>query len=186
MPTGGAPGCDLGSIRYETNYAPIQSTCFGPGGYYQMNEMEGLWIFFTQNFQTADPLSFRIMGNLGADGSGSVHEYTFNSRPFVGYVKSVCETTGDPSINHLIVVDGGLTTGYRPRHSCYAEPVAPSTTYTATPCEGSNSNFDDDEVSNIGPGSPLLYIVYSTVGDTECISRDEHRAIFLAAITCLG
>ena len=42
MPTGGAVGCDLGSIRYEREYAPIQTTCFGPGGYYQMNEMEGL------------------------------------------------------------------------------------------------------------------------------------------------
>ena len=45
MPTGGAVGCDLGSIRYEREYAPIQTSCFGPGGYYQMNEMEGLCAF---------------------------------------------------------------------------------------------------------------------------------------------
>ena len=33
--------CYLGSIRYETNFEPIQTTCFGPGGYYEMAEMAG-------------------------------------------------------------------------------------------------------------------------------------------------
>ena len=68
-------------------------------------------IFFSSNFQANDPLSFRIMGNLGADASGTTHAFTFARRPFKGFVKAVCEATGDPSVNHLIVVDGGLTTG---------------------------------------------------------------------------
>ena len=36
MPQGGVAGCDLGSIGYEKDFVPIQTTCFGPGGYYQM------------------------------------------------------------------------------------------------------------------------------------------------------
>ena len=79
-------------------------------------------IFFSSNFQANDPLSFRIMGNLGADASGTTHAFTFARRPFKGFVKAVCEATGasgttadgDPSVNHLIIVDGGLTTGPLP------------------------------------------------------------------------
>ena len=50
----------------------------------------GLWIFFTQNFDSA-PLSFGVVGNLGADGSGHVNALTLNSAPWKGFVKSTCE-----------------------------------------------------------------------------------------------
>ena len=50
----------------------------------------GLWIFFTQNFDSA-PLSFGVVGNLGADGSGHVNALTLNSPPWKGFVKSTCE-----------------------------------------------------------------------------------------------
>ena len=42
------------------------------------------------------------------------------------------------------------------------------------------------QVSNIGPGSPILYIVYSTIGDAACITEAEHSAIFQAAVSCLA
>ena len=50
----------------------------------------GLWIFFTQNFDSA-PLSFGVVGNLGADSSGHVNALTLNSPPWKGFVKSTCE-----------------------------------------------------------------------------------------------
>ena len=42
--------------------------CFGPGGYYEMAELDGVWIFFSQNFQATEPLTFGVIGNLGHDG----------------------------------------------------------------------------------------------------------------------
>ena len=69
------------------------------------------------------------MGNLGADASGTTHAFTFARRPFKGFVKAVCEATGasgttadgDPSVNHLIIVDGGLTTGPLPPRALDAD-----------------------------------------------------------------
>ena len=43
--------------------------CFGPGGYYEMAELDGVWIFFSQNFQATEPLTFGVIGNLGHDGT---------------------------------------------------------------------------------------------------------------------
>ena len=88
-------------------------------GYYQMDELDGIWIFFTQNFLEDAPLTMSVVGNLGHDGSGHVSAYEFSARPWKGFVKATCEGSAiDPSVNHMWIVDGGYSSGFRPRHSC--------------------------------------------------------------------
>ena len=92
-------------------------------------------------------------------------------------MKSVCETAGDPSVNHLVVVDSGLTSGYRPRHSCFTDgrngAPNPMDANSRIECEGASTWLDDDEVSNIAPGSALLYMVYSTTGQCTGVATDQ-------------
>eukprot|EP01051_Picozoa_sp_SAG22_P000949 SAG22_NODE_31_length_27697_cov_7.384376_20_plen_430_part_00 len=116
-----------------------------------------------------------MLGNLGSDGSGAVTEFVLEAPPFVGFVKRECTDGGggDPSVNHLIVVDssGGL-----PAHSCdYIR---------GGECTGASSDLDDDILQGISPGSPILYLLYSSE-DGYCVKEDEHRAIFDAAVRCL-
>ena len=77
---------------------------------------------------------------------------------------SVC-AANDPSVNHLFVIDSSMS------------PAASHTFNTAT-------DSDDDSVSGIGRGSPILYILYAS-GSGHCHSNAEHEQIFLAAADAL-
>ena len=189
-------GCPLGSLMYHTDFAPTDTGCFGRGGSYRMVQLSSVWIFLSHNAGD-DPLDFmvssdhmiislhrcgrqissdllvrQVLGNLGSDGSGTVTEFVLEAPPFVGFVKRECDG-GDPSVNHLIVVDGS---GGLPGHSCDWE--------RGGACTGASSDLDDDIVSGIAPGSPILYLLYSSAAGS-CIKEDEHRAIFDAAVRCL-
>ena len=48
--------CDLGSIYFQTDFARTPTDCFGAGGYYEMSELDGLWVFFTMNLLLARSL----------------------------------------------------------------------------------------------------------------------------------
>ena len=73
----------------------------------------------------------------------------------------------DPQVNHLFVFDQDLS-------------------FNATHVVDPNTDSDEDTVTNIGPGSALLYILYSSArGDSHCHSESEHRAIFDAAVASL-
>ena len=52
--------CDLGSIYFQTDFARTPTDCFGAGGYYEMSELDGLWVFFTMNF-SQEPLDFMMV-----------------------------------------------------------------------------------------------------------------------------
>ena len=83
-----------------------------------MAELQGVWVFFSQNFQTDKALSFGVVGNLGHDGAGRVNAFDFTSGAWTGFVKSTCEADdNDPSVNHLIVVDSGAAAGYVPHYT---------------------------------------------------------------------
>jgi hypothetical protein len=164
--------CPLGSLRYHGDFQSVETGCFGPNGNYHMGKLGSVWVFLTHNTRGV-PLEFAVAGNLGSDGSGMVNEYTFESAPYMGFIKRTCNAGDDPSINHLIVVDG---VGTRPLHSCdYINHAA---------CDGASSDIDDDIISGIAPGSPILYLLYAAV-QGRCIKEDEHRAIFDAAVQCL-
>ena len=58
-------------------------------------------------------------------------------------------------MNHLIIV------------AAPDASVAPPAQYCGgLPCPGSDTNLDNHEVSNIAPGSTILYLMYSTVRRT--------------------
>ena len=105
-----------------------------------------------------------ISGDLGADGGGLHVASEYASGPMVGYMTSVCQA-GDPSVNHLFIIDGS---------------ISPSATHTFD----TGTNSDNDSVSGIGAGSPVLYILYSSTSG-GCHSDAEHRAIFEAAVATL-
>ena len=167
--------CPLGSLHYRSDFEPVPTNCFGANGHYQMQQFDAMWVFFTTNIHHS-PIDFVIAGNLGSDdGSGTVTEYVFDAAPHTGFVKRECgDEEGDPSVNHLIIVDSSQG---RPTHSCnyYA---------SGGDCTGASSDLDDDIVSGIAPGSPILYLLYSTEGGA-CMKEDEHRAIFDQATRCI-
>ena len=165
-------GCPLGSLHYQTGFENVDTGCFGPGGSYRMGQLGDMWIFLTHNAGDS-PLDFMVLGQLGADNAGSVTEFVLEAPPFIGFVKRVCGA-GDPSINHLIVVDssGGL-----PSHSCDYERGSACNTAAST-------DLDDDIVSGIVSGSPILYLLYSSEAG-YCIKEDEHNLIFDLAVHCL-
>eukprot|EP01052_Picozoa_sp_SAG31_P007603 SAG31_NODE_365_length_16833_cov_98.502032_2_plen_645_part_00 len=78
---------------------------------------------------------------------------------------SVCNA-GDPSVNHLFIIDGNLS---------------PSASHQYA----GNTDNDHDRVEGIGSGSVLLYLLYSSTSG-GCHSNDQHRAIFEAAVMSMG
>ena len=164
--------CPLGSLHYHSDFEQVPTNCFGAGGHYQMQQLESMWVFFTTNTHDS-PIDFMITGNLGSDdGSGSVTEYVFDDAPpHTGFVKRECGDAHDPSVNHMIIIDS--SSQGTPTHTCSGEA-----------CTGSSSGLDDDTVAGIAPGSPILYLLYSTEGGT-CMKEDEHRAIFDVATLCI-
>jgi hypothetical protein len=166
--------CPLGSLYYRSDFERVPTNCFGANGHYQMQQFDAMWVFFTTNVHDS-PIDFVIAGNLGSDdGSGTVTEYVFDAPPHTGFVKRECgDEEGDPSVNHLIIVD---STQGRPIHSCNY--------VSGGDCTGASSDLDDDIVSGIAPGSPILYLLYSTESGA-CMKEDEHRAIFDQATRCI-
>ena len=73
-----AHDCALGSLEYRSDFEPVPTNCFGPGGQYQMQQLDGMWVFFTTNVNDG-PIDFMISGNLGSDGSGTVTEYVLRT-----------------------------------------------------------------------------------------------------------
>jgi hypothetical protein len=162
--------CPLGSLVYQSDFERVPTNCFGSGGHYQMQQLDGMWVFFTTN-TNGSPIDFMITGNLGSDDdSGSVTEYFFDAVPHTGFVKRECGDTDDPSVNHMIIVDSSQG---RPTHTCGGGD-----------CTGSSSGSDDDMIAGIAPDSPILYLLYSTAGGS-CMKEDEHRAIFDVAALCI-
>ena len=58
---------------------------------------------------------------------------------------------------------------------------SPQLTHVAPTSTGTVS----ETVSGIGPGSPLLYILYASTGDSGCHTAEQHRRIFDAAVAAL-
>ena len=149
---------------YTDDMEVVSSDCFGAGGSYMMDIRNPMLLLLTQTTGT-DDLTISISGDLGADGGGLHVASEYASGPMVGYMTSVCQA-GDPSVNHLFIIDGSIS------------PSATNTYDTGT-------NSDNDSVSGIGAGSPVLYILYSSTSG-GCHSDAEHRAIFEAAVAAMG
>ena len=51
--------CPLGSLTYRTDFEPIATGCFGPGGSYRMAQLSNVWIFLAHNAGD-EPLDFMV------------------------------------------------------------------------------------------------------------------------------
>lgn len=74
-----------------------------------------------------------------------------------GYLTSIC-ASGRLSVNHLTVID---------------QTLSPNATFSAA--NGSKAS-DNSTISGIGPGSSILFLLYS--GSGGCYSDEEHLAMF--------
>lgn len=94
-----------GSLVYSNKVIRANPCLGGADKRYFTAKYPGLFVFVAE-IQDID--AFTIIGNLGADGGGSldgaVLEATSSGRHFAGFVKRVYNTY-DPSVNHLIIVE---------------------------------------------------------------------------------
>jgi len=82
---------------------------FGSSASYFTNMYPG---FFFMGAENTEVDQFLIDGDLGADGSGFLNNYTFSQGGYQVYVKRV-GGTNDPSVNHIIItnpIDASLIT----------------------------------------------------------------------------
>jgi len=96
---------DLGGYIDYSDDVILASPYFGTDGRYFTRKYTGLFII-AADMQDVD--YFRIDGNLGADGMGSVDgailETHIQGRTFYGFVKRVYNAN-DPSVNHLVIIE---------------------------------------------------------------------------------
>jgi hypothetical protein len=84
---------------------------FGNGASYFTNMYPGMFVMCATDVQP-DVINFFVEGNIGADGGGSVEggsfQKTSSGNQYTVFYKFVGDA-GDPSINHLIIIDGDGT-----------------------------------------------------------------------------
>jgi hypothetical protein len=86
-------------------FSGTSSSYFGPSSSYFTNLYPGLFVLAARGVNIG---TFSIEGDIGADGSGEVDSYNFQTNHPSGvhqtFVKRVWDA-GDPSINHIIIVN---------------------------------------------------------------------------------
>lgn len=157
---------NLGSYSY-LNYSndSISHTNFlGVGGRYFTRKFPGLFVFAADLNQVD---SFRIEGNLGADGAGSVDGVVLQvhkaGTDFLGFVKRVYSTS-KPSVNHLIIVK--------------YDPAIKHTFSTYT-------NDDLHQILHMNGVTRLYYLLYSGKNG-QYINDNATRAIMEAFLGSIG
>jgi hypothetical protein len=130
-----------GSIEYSDGMLQTDAS-LGPGGEYFTRKHPGLFVFATDFVGVG---AFRVAGDLGADGGGSVDGAVFRARSggidYIAFTKRVW-STDDPSVNHLIIVeDNGQAT-----HEF-----------------ATNTNDDYHRVYNLAGSKRLYYLLYASL-----------------------
>jgi subtilisin family serine protease len=133
-------GLSTSFLNYSDGVISSNSTILGTSGRYFTRKYDGLFVFIAD---TDSINTFTISGNLGADGSGQADgaEFTVlnNGTVWKAFLKRVYNT-GDPSINHLIIVDSG---------------VGVSQTYS------SDTDNDDHTISGLSGKRRIYYLLYA-------------------------
>jgi subtilisin family serine protease len=134
-------GTPMGGPLPYTNGVISSDPALGPSGRYFTRKYTGLFVAVMDLDGVG---SFRIEGDLGADGygmvDGGVLELNFGGLLYRGYTKRV-SGAGDPSVNHLFLI-----------------PEASATAHTYV----LDSNSDFDEVG--GMGKRLYYLLFAGAG----------------------
>lgn len=132
---------NLGSYIPYSDGNVTSGAQLGVGGSYFTRKKEGLFLFAADFAQQVN--AFSISGNLGADGAGEVDAAVMDrshaGRDYVGYFKCVHGAYGDPSVNHLIIMERRPTL---------------SRTYST------NSDLDDHAISGFS-GGRVYYLLFS-------------------------
>lgn len=127
------------------------SNQFGSSASYFTNMYPG---FFFMGAQNTSIDQFTIYGGLGADGSGFLNYYNYSQGGYQVYVKRV-GGTGDPSVNHIIIVNPSDI-------SQITRTVSPST------------NDDDDELTGLVSGNVTeIYYLLFAKSSGAVLSNDE-------------
>lgn len=128
------------SIPYSDGFVNSGAQ-LGVEGSYFTRKKDGLFLFVADFGHQVN--AFSISGNLGADGAGEIDAAVMNrshaGRDYVGYFKSVHGAFGDPSVNHLIIMERRPTL---------------SRTYST------NSDLDDHAVYGFS-GGRVYYLLFS-------------------------
>lgn len=125
---------------------------FGEDSSYFTNHYPGLFTLVAKSIIIG---GFKIDGNIGADGNGLVETAVVTvpgySKDYTAYVKKVYDA-GDPSINHIIIID---TDGTGVSHSF-------------------DSGSDDDfhQITGIDSATELHYLLFATA-DGSLVSSGE-------------
>ena len=109
---------------------------FGTASSYFTNTYPGLFVMAAYDVSVTD---FSITGNLGADGDGDVEVNRYTWEGYTIFVKKVYNA-GDPSINHIIIVN--------------------STNELITRTYDSDSNDDDHLLSNLDDVTQIHYLLF--------------------------
>ncbi|MFI5371268.1 MAG: choice-of-anchor D domain-containing protein [Candidatus Eisenbacteria bacterium] len=139
-----------GSLPYSDGIITTHAM-FGPGGRYFTRKYPGLFVLAADLDGVS---SFRITGDLGADGAGSVDAATLQVTQggvhYRGYVKRVYGS-GDASVNHLIIV---------------------RETPELTHAYATNTNDDYDEVTGLSSAGRLYDLLFSNWPGTRIDDSD--------------
>jgi hypothetical protein len=130
------------------------SQYFGSSSTYFTNLYPGLFVLVAKSI---DISSFKIDGNIGADGNGTVETAQVPiagySKPYTAYVKKVYDA-GDPSINQIIIID---TDGTGVNQSV-----------------DSGSQNDAHQLTGIGSATEIHYLLFAkTPNGTGYVTSEE-------------
>ena len=134
-------------------------------GFYATLDAPGIWFL---GVELQDVSFFEITGDLGADSNGSVRGYTLDyvasdgSKQF-SYVKQVSEEEDDPTVNHLIILDGK----------------------SAVQDFSKDTNSDQHRISGLSGETILLHLVFAgraDNGDSYLFSKSEVEDFFQAVV----
>jgi len=147
----------MNSIFYTDN-SILENGEFGANGRYFTSKIPGMFLMAADLDGVTE---FSITGNLGADGAGVQEETTLTytsslNEAFTGYVSRVYNS-GDPSINHLII-------------------VADNDEIEVTIANGTGN--EDHQVNNLENTDRIYYILFATNGGNEFVSDDIFQDVF--------
>jgi hypothetical protein len=130
---------------------------FGTGSSYFTNMYPGMFIMSAESI---DVSKFRIFGGVGADGSGSTEKWdyvtTYNGNTYSIFTKRTYDTS-DPSINHIIIIDGDL----------------PDSTHTIS----LDTDEDSDVVYNIQDASRINYILLAKASGVQLTNTEIENVV---------
>lgn len=152
------------ALPYSDNKIATSDVLAPAGGSYFTRKLNGLFVLAADLAVS----EFRIAGNLGADGEGSVTpavlQQTIHGRNFTGFVKRVHGAGTDPSVNHLIIVESKAGIGHD-----YA------------------NSTDDDAHRVFGlAGSTRLYYLLFASREGRFVTDEETGALMSTFLNMLG